>query len=107
MGIEGNKKSKDGILYLRNKEEKEERSETGQKETCSEGCKDMKGCMDDQVQSFEEDILHRIIGQSDKIADRSIPKSKSEGNAGLRLLRYPLDKPWGISYNVNEVFGKC
>lgn len=64
MGVEENKKGKDGIFCLRNKE-KEERSETGQKETCSEGCKEVKGCVDDQVQSFEEDILHRTIRQSD------------------------------------------
>ena len=40
MGIEGNKKGKGGILYLRNKEKKEERSKIGQKETCSKGCRD-------------------------------------------------------------------
>lgn len=42
MGIEGNQKGKGGILYLRKKEEKEERSKTRQKETCSKGCKVMK-----------------------------------------------------------------
>lgn len=42
MGVEGNQKGKGGVLYLRDKEEKEERSKTGQKETCSKGCKQTK-----------------------------------------------------------------